>query len=140
MRAHAASQLCSLRNNNTAFAEAQTRSGFFPLSRFLLHNLERSRSACSVAVSYKPPMLVTRVRIPACALLCLPARSATPCFDSRLLNGRVARQQPKHANSPQRLTFDSLELASGELIPGGVFSEAAHVVAEVIIQAQQKQM
>jgi hypothetical protein len=51
MRAHAASQLCSLRNNNTAFAEAQTRSGFFPLSRFLLHNLKRSRSACRVAVS-----------------------------------------------------------------------------------------
>ena len=25
-------------------------------------------SACSVAVSYKPPMLVTRVRLPACAL------------------------------------------------------------------------
>ena len=28
-----------------------------------------SKSACSVAVSYKPPMLVTRVRIPACAFL-----------------------------------------------------------------------
>ena len=28
-------------------------------------------SACSVAVSYKPPMLVTRARLPACALLAL---------------------------------------------------------------------
>ena len=28
----------------------------------------RTISACSVAVSYKPPMLVTRVRLPACAL------------------------------------------------------------------------
>jgi hypothetical protein len=37
----------------------------------------------------------------------LPARSATPFFDSRMLTGRVARQQPKRANSPQRLTFDS---------------------------------
>ena len=27
----------------------------------------RSTSACSVAVSYKPPMLVTRARLPACA-------------------------------------------------------------------------
>ena len=27
-------------------------------------------SARSVAVSYKPPMLVTRVRLPACALVC----------------------------------------------------------------------
>ena len=26
-------------------------------------------SACSVAASYKPPMLVTRVRLPACAVL-----------------------------------------------------------------------
>ena len=26
------------------------------------------KGACSVAVSYKPPMLVTRVRLPACAL------------------------------------------------------------------------
>ena len=26
------------------------------------------QSACSVAVSYKPPMLVTRVRLPACAV------------------------------------------------------------------------
>ena len=67
-------------------------------------------------------MLVTRVRLPACApLMCLPARSATPCFDSRLLTGQVARQQPKHANSPQRLTFDSCDLASGELIPGVFF-------------------
>ncbi len=67
-------------------------------------------------------MLVTRARLPACApLMCLPARSATPCFDSRLLTGRVARQQPKHANSPQRLTFDSCDLASSELIPGVFF-------------------
>ena len=28
-------------------------------------------SACSVAASYKPPMLVTRVRLPACALLAI---------------------------------------------------------------------
>ena len=27
------------------------------------------QSACSVAASYKPPMLVTRVRLPACACL-----------------------------------------------------------------------
>ena len=27
-------------------------------------------SACSVAASYKPPMLVTRVRLPACACFC----------------------------------------------------------------------
>ena len=26
-------------------------------------------STCSVAASYKPPMLVTRVRLPACAVL-----------------------------------------------------------------------
>jgi hypothetical protein len=70
---------------------------------------EKSRSACSVAVSYKPPpVLVTRVRFPACAYLaCLVARSATPCFDSRALTRREARQQPKRANSRQRLTLDS---------------------------------
>ena len=28
-----------------------------------------TRSACSVAASYKPPMLVTRVRLPACAVI-----------------------------------------------------------------------
>ena len=27
-------------------------------------------STCSVAASYKPPMLVTRVRLPACAVFC----------------------------------------------------------------------
>ena len=32
------------------------------------------RSACSVAASYKPPMLVTRVRLPACAMLVATAR------------------------------------------------------------------
>ena len=32
------------------------------------HNrAEDVQSACSVAVSYKPPMLVTRARLPACA-------------------------------------------------------------------------
>jgi hypothetical protein len=67
---------------------------------------EKSRSACSVAVSYKPPVLVTRARLPACAVLvCLLARSATPCFDSRALARRVTRHQPKRANSRQRLTL-----------------------------------
>ena len=67
-------------------------------------------------------MLVTRVRLPECApLMCLPARSTTPCFDSRLLTGQLARQQPKHANSSQRLTFGSCDLASGEFIPGVCF-------------------
>ena len=34
-----------------------------------LHRLDDAAciSACSVAASYKPPMLVTRVRLPACA-------------------------------------------------------------------------
>ena len=31
--------------------------------------MTKFRSACSVAASYKPPMLVTRVRLPACAVL-----------------------------------------------------------------------
>ena len=30
---------------------------------------QNHQGACSVAASYKPPMLVTRVRLPACALL-----------------------------------------------------------------------
>ena len=34
---------------------------------FKIHDLPNDRSACSVAASYKPPMLVTRVRLPACA-------------------------------------------------------------------------
>ena len=34
---------------------------------FKIHELPNVRSACSVAASYKPPMLVTRVRLPACA-------------------------------------------------------------------------
>jgi hypothetical protein len=50
MRAHVASQLCSLRNNNTALVKAQTRSGFFPRSRFSLHQIKRSRSACNIVV------------------------------------------------------------------------------------------
>ena len=32
--------------------------------------LKYSSSACSVAASYMPPMLVTRVRLPACAFAC----------------------------------------------------------------------
>ena len=35
---------------------------------FKIHELPNVRSACSVAASYKPPMLVTRVRLPACAV------------------------------------------------------------------------
>ena len=37
------------------------------------------RSACSVAVSYKPPMLVTRVRLPACASWSLRAPRDAKC-------------------------------------------------------------
>ena len=33
------------------------------------HNFLKQLSACSVTASYKPPMLVTRVRLPACAYL-----------------------------------------------------------------------
>ena len=29
--------------------------------------IQHNQGACSVAASYKPPMLVTRVRLPACA-------------------------------------------------------------------------
>ena len=36
---------------------------------FKIHELPNHRSACSVAASYKPPMLVTRVRLPACAFV-----------------------------------------------------------------------
>ena len=36
-----------------------------------IYRLKNTRSACSVAASYKPPMLVTRVRLPACADLCI---------------------------------------------------------------------
>ena len=38
-------------------------------------DLRSSRSACSVAASYKPPMLVTRARLPACAVLFLAGKS-----------------------------------------------------------------
>ena len=39
--------------------------------------MSTTSSACSVAVSYKPPMLVTRARLPACALaLATPPRFA----------------------------------------------------------------
>ena len=34
-----------------------------------LQDPQSEHGACSVAASYKPPMLVTRVRLPACALL-----------------------------------------------------------------------
>jgi hypothetical protein len=79
-------------------------------------------------------VLVTRVPFPACAfLVCLLARSATPCFDRRTLARRVARQQPKRANSTHRLTLDSCDLASGKLIPGVFFPWAARVVAEVYV-------
>ena len=45
-------------------------------------------STCSVAASYKPPMLVTRVRLPACAvlaaeLLTLPSVGAAGCAISK---------------------------------------------------------
>ena len=40
---------------------------FGSLARYTLTTHSVQQSACSVAVSYKPPMLVTRVRLPACA-------------------------------------------------------------------------
>ena len=48
-----------------------SNSSFFAICALTLSAIPRStsiRSACSVAASYKPPMLVTRVRLPACAL------------------------------------------------------------------------
>ena len=41
--------------------------GMQQICRMIL-GLAHVRSACSVAASYKPPMLVTRVRLPACAV------------------------------------------------------------------------
>ena len=35
-------------------------------------------STCSVAASYKPPMLVTRVRLPACAVFCVALSLSLP--------------------------------------------------------------
>ena len=50
------------------------KSGVFPRRRKDAAAVRRAASschtgACSVAVSYKPPMLVTRVRLPACAFV-----------------------------------------------------------------------
>ena len=43
---------------------------------------QTNQGACSVAASYKPPMLVTRVRLPACAYF--------PCVRRFSLMGAVA--------------------------------------------------
>ena len=135
MRANGAGQLCSLNKNSTACPEAQARSCFHPPSHLPLHHVKCSRSACSVAVSYKPPMLVTRVRLPACAyLMCLNARSAIPRFDSRMLARRVARLHPKRVNGIQRLSHYSRDLASGDLLPRVLFSWSERIAAEMIIQ------
>lgn len=44
--------------------------------------IQNNQGACSVAASYKPPMLVTRVRLPACAYF--------PCVRKLSLMGAVA--------------------------------------------------
>ena len=44
-------------------------------SRYQAQVSARSKSACGVAASYKPPMLVTRVRLPACAVFLPCAQS-----------------------------------------------------------------
>ena len=44
----------------------------------IFYRFPNVRSACSVAASYKPPMLVTRVRLPACADFCpIPGRGTS---------------------------------------------------------------
>ena len=45
--------------------------------------------ACSVAVSYKPPMLVARVRLPACASRYLRADTALTNGDRELLGAEL---------------------------------------------------
>ena len=48
-------------------------------------------STCSVAASYKPPMLVTRVRLPACAVFVGFARDP-PSIDARGAGVRCVTQ------------------------------------------------
>ena len=69
------------------------------------------RSACSVATSYKPPMLVTRVRLPACAVRVPSARVGElgmccqlfawlsillPCVARRRWSSKAPKQSQKH--------------------------------------------
>ena len=60
---------CSMSFCMAFHSSALCTFSFFPLfSNFILS----INGACSVAASYKPPMLVTRVRLPACAFPLLP--------------------------------------------------------------------
>ena len=56
-------------------ASSQFGGSNLPLANDMPHAIRTAQSACSVAASYKPPMLVTRVRLPACAYCFCCARS-----------------------------------------------------------------
>ncbi len=71
----------------------------------LLEQSHGTHSARSVAASYKPPMLVTRVRLPACARFALPLNGAC---DLRVPRSGVATLEPANAIPPPGLEPGSL--------------------------------
>ena len=76
-------------------------------------------SACSVAVSYKPPMLVTRVRLPACALIrygSFPRLAAHGRHTQRVFS---TADTPKHFFPRQRMSRTSSKLTSDGLKSSG---------------------
>ena len=72
-----------------------------------MHSKYCVHGACSVAVSYKPPMLVTRARLPACAFVRLPKGGCCNSLESCLHTVscclmRVSRLQTEPTCNPKR--------------------------------------
>ena len=89
------------------------------------------RSACSVTASYKPPMLVTRVRLPACAVVAGSCRfgvGLVPCaalVSALVFEMWVSRVQRKHRRDWARSSAD----AGGSLCTGrNAFSHSPQAV------------